>query len=53
VSVDRLVVPAGFSEAPWPGFEQVQQVFPTSADSGAYWKLPPARIVARVGVGKQ
>ena len=53
VSVDRLVLPAGYTEAPWPGFEQVQQVFPTSADSGAYWKRPPARIVARVGAREQ
>jgi len=44
VSIDRLVVPAGYIEAAWPGFEQVQQVFPTSADSGAYWKRPPTRI---------
>ena len=42
VSVERLVVPAGYTEAPWPGYERVQQVFPTSADSGAYWKRPPA-----------
>ena len=53
VSVDRLVLPAGYTEAPWSGFEQAQQVFPTSADSGAYWKRPPARIVARVGAGEQ
>jgi hypothetical protein len=53
VSVDRLVLPAGYTEAPWPGFEQAQQVFPMSADSGAYWKRPPARIVTRVGAGKQ
>ena len=53
VSVDRLVLPAGYTEAPWPGFERAQQVFPTSADSGAYWKRPPARIVARVGAGGQ
>ena len=53
VSVDRLVLPGGYTEAPWPGFEHAQQVFPTSADSGAYWKRPPARIVARVGAGKQ
>jgi hypothetical protein len=43
VSVDRLVLPAGYVEAPWPGYEQAQQVFPTSADSGAYWKRPPLR----------
>jgi len=53
VNVDRLVLPAGYTEAPWPGFEQAQQVFPTSADSGAYWKRPPARIVARVRAGEQ
>jgi hypothetical protein len=43
VSVDRLVLPAGYVEAPWPGYEQAQQVFPTSADSGVYWKRPPTR----------
>jgi hypothetical protein len=53
VSVDRLMLPAGYTEAPWPGFEQAQQVFPTSADSGAYWKRPPARIIGRVGAGGQ
>jgi hypothetical protein len=53
VSVERLVLPAGYTEAPWPGYEQAQQVFPTSADSGAYWKQRPARITARVGTRKQ
>jgi len=48
VSVDRLVLPTGYTEAPWPGYEKVQQVFPTSADSGAYWKRPPLRIGTRV-----
>ena len=43
VSVERLVLPAGYTEAPWSGYEQAQQVFPTSADSGAYWKRPPLR----------
>lgn len=32
-----------FVEAPWPDYEQAQQVFPTSADGGAYWKRPPTR----------
>ena len=41
VAVDRLVLPAGYTEAPWPGYEKVQQVFPTSADSGAYWRRAP------------
>ncbi len=53
VNVDQLVLPTGYTEAPWPGYEQVQQVFPTSSDSGAYWKRPPARIAARVGAGEQ
>jgi len=53
VSVDRLMLPAGYTEAPWPGYEQVHQVFPTSADSGAYWKRAPSRFAARVGAGKQ
>ena len=44
VSVERLVLPAGYAEAPWPGYEQVQQVFPTSADSGAYWKRRPLQL---------
>lgn len=43
VSVERLMLPAGYTEAPWPGYEQTQQVFPTSADSGAYWKRPPSQ----------
>ena len=41
VSDERLVLPAGYTEAPWPGYEHVQQVFPTSADEGAHWKRPP------------
>ena len=41
VSEERLVLPAGYTEAPWPGYEHVQQVFPTSADEGAHWKRPP------------
>lgn len=41
VSTERLMVPSGYAEAPWPGYERVQQVFPTSADSGAHWKRPP------------
>ena len=41
VPEDRLVLPAAYTEAPWPGYERVQQVFPTSADRGAYWKRPP------------
>jgi hypothetical protein len=41
VSEERLVLPAGYTEAPWPGYEHVQQVFPTSADHGAHWKRPP------------
>jgi len=43
VVVDRLVLPAGYTESPWPGYEKVQQVFPTSADSGAHWRRVPAR----------
>jgi hypothetical protein len=43
VSVERLLLPAGYTEAPWSGYEKAQQVFPTSADSGAYWKRPPSR----------
>ena len=53
VSVERLVLPAGYTEAPWAGYEQAQQVFPTSADSGAYWKRPPARIAAGVRASRQ
>ena len=41
VPTERLVLPADYTEAPWPGYEQVQQVFPTSADHGAHWKRPP------------
>ena len=42
VSIERLVLPPGYTEAPWPGYERAQQVFPTSADSGTYWKRPPS-----------
>ena len=42
IQVERLILPAGYTEAPWPGYERAQQVFPTSADSGAYWKRPPS-----------
>jgi hypothetical protein len=41
-SEEQLVVPAGYTEAPWPGYERVQQVFPTSADQGAHWKRAPS-----------
>jgi hypothetical protein len=41
VSRDRLMLPAGYTEAPWPGYERVQQVFPTSADHATRWKRPP------------
>jgi hypothetical protein len=41
VAAERLRLPDGYSEAPWPGYEKVQQVFPTSADSGAYWRRLP------------
>lgn len=41
VSTERLLLPAGYVESPWPGYEHVQQVFPTSADSGAYWRRLP------------
>ncbi len=43
VSVERLVLPVGYTEAPWSGYERAQQVFPTSADSGAYWRRSPSR----------
>ena len=43
VSVERLVLPAGYTEGLWPGYEQTQQVFPTSADSGTYWKRRPSQ----------
>ena len=38
VGMERLLLPARYIEAPWPGYEKVQQVFPTSADGGAYWR---------------
>lgn len=41
VRVERLVLPEGYAEAPWPGYETVQQVFPTSADGGSHWKRLP------------
>jgi hypothetical protein len=41
VATARLLLPAGYTESPWPGYERVQQVFPTSADSGAYWRRLP------------
>ncbi|MEO6865185.1 MAG: hypothetical protein ABI229_07020 [Gemmatimonadaceae bacterium] len=37
----QLVLPAVYTEAPWPGYETVQQVFPTSADHAAHWKKLP------------
>lgn len=41
VEAQRLQLPNGYTEAPWPGYEKVQQVFPTSADSGARWRMSP------------
>jgi hypothetical protein len=46
VSEEQLLLPTGYTEAPWPGYERVQQVFPTSADRGAYWKNRPSRSPA-------
>lgn len=40
VREEQLVLPADYTEAPWPGFERVQQVFPTSADHASDWKKP-------------
>jgi hypothetical protein len=42
VDTQRLLLPDGYREAPWPGYEKVQQVFPTSGD-GAYWRRWPRR----------
>ena len=48
VRTERLLLPDGYVERPWPGYEKVQQVFPTSADGGAYWRrLPPRRAHRR------
>ena len=44
VPVERLELPAGYTEMPWPGYERVQQVLPTSADSGAHWRLLPLTV---------
>ncbi len=41
VPEEQLVLPAVYTEAPWPGYEAVQQVFPTSADHAAHWKTLP------------
>ena len=41
VREEQLVLPADYIEAPWPGYERVQQVFPTSADHAAHWKRLP------------
>ena len=41
VRTELLRLPAGYVEKPWPGYEHVQQVFPTSADGGAYWRQLP------------
>ena len=43
VSEEQLRLPTDYTEAPWPGYERVQQVFPTSADQGAHWKQQPSR----------
>ena len=53
VSAERLVLPTRYAEAPWPAFENVQQVFPTSADGGEYWRRPPARVSSRRGTGQR
>jgi hypothetical protein len=42
VDPERLLLPARYRAAPWPGYEKVQQVFPTSVD-GAYWRQLPRR----------
>ena len=46
VGEEQLRLPTGYTEAPWPGYERVQQVFPKSADQGAHWKHQPSRAAA-------
>lgn len=44
VDLARLILPAGFTEARWPGYERVANPPSRSADSGARWrKLPGER----------
>ena len=47
VPQERLELPAGYAEVPWPGYERVQQVFPTSADRGAHWMRVPHQVATQ------
>jgi hypothetical protein len=43
VDLARLVLPAGFVERPWPGFEEPSRATITSHDAAAKWStLPPS-----------
>lgn len=48
VPPERLELPAGYVEVPWPGYERVAQVLPTSADSGARWMRAPHAVARRL-----
>ena len=37
----RLVLPAGFTETPWPGFERASRVPGQSGDAAARWRTMP------------
>lgn len=41
VREEQLVLPTDYTEATWPRYGRVQQVFPTSADHASHWKKPP------------
>jgi hypothetical protein len=38
VDVSRLILPGGFTEVPWPGYESVSSPPGLSADKGARWR---------------
>lgn len=42
VDLARLVLPAGFTEQPWPGFEHAGNVPVPARDAGARWRTAPA-----------
>ena len=41
IDVARLVLPAGYTETAWPGFEHAPNLTSLSADSGRHWQVSP------------
>jgi hypothetical protein len=47
IDVTRLVLPAGYTETPWPGFEHASNVPAPSSETAKRWRTIPARDAPR------